>query len=289
MMAVEVVGSDLVEVEAGAASFEVIHSALVASAVLSVLSARSEPAVDETDVPALAFTTRIHVMLAQLKPYLRSVRAATSSRAARAELLARNRRYIPENASVHPLRLFDQCRSPLGGPRFMRGQSLLIFTDGCCINNGKADRETRAGFAFVFRPNDGNVSAPLEIYENLRPTNNRAELRAVIAALEYREWPGEGAEEVVIASDSEYVVAGISERIHNWIARDWRTANRMPVANQDLWEKLLARVQYFEKGNIPVKFWLIPREWNTMADRLAKAGAEEEPPVGYMRLLGVPE
>jgi ribonuclease HI len=65
-------------------------------------------------------------------------------------------------------------------------------------------------------------------------TNNRMELTAVIRALEALKRPSEAR----IYTDSEYVRRGITEWVKNWKARGWKTADRKPVKNQDLWERL---------------------------------------------------
>lgn len=65
-------------------------------------------------------------------------------------------------------------------------------------------------------------------------TNNKMELTAAIHALEVVP---EGSE-VELFSDSAYVVKGITEWIHGWMAKGWKTAGKKPVENQSLWEKL---------------------------------------------------
>ena len=65
-------------------------------------------------------------------------------------------------------------------------------------------------------------------------TNNRMELTAVIRALEALKRPVRGR----IYTDSQYVRQGILEWIGNWKARGWKTADRKPVKNQDLWQAL---------------------------------------------------
>ena len=65
-------------------------------------------------------------------------------------------------------------------------------------------------------------------------TNNRMELTAAIKALEFIT-----DREIVVYADSEYVTKGMTEWIHKWQKKGWRTANRKPVLNQDLWQKLL--------------------------------------------------
>jgi len=95
-------------------------------------------------------------------------------------------------------------------------------------------------------------------------TNNRMELTAVIRALEALRRPVEAR----IYTDSEYVRRGITEWLVAWKARGWRTADKKPVKNQDLWEELdrLAASHRIEwhwvKGHSGV-------EGNERADRLA--------------------
>lgn len=70
-------------------------------------------------------------------------------------------------------------------------------------------------------------------------TNNRMELRAVIEALKMLKRPCV----VVVHTDSQYVQKGMNEWIENWKRRNWRTANKKPVKNADLWQELDALAQ----------------------------------------------
>ena len=65
-------------------------------------------------------------------------------------------------------------------------------------------------------------------------TNNRMELTAVIRALEALKRPSRAR----VYTDSQYVQKGISEWVHDWKRRDWRTADKKPVKNIDLWKRL---------------------------------------------------
>lgn len=91
-------------------------------------------------------------------------------------------------------------------PRIGGLKTMLLFTDGACLDNGATDRDPRGGWAFIFR--DGAEGVVKGVLEQKGPDNqphiparNRAELRAVIAALEFRVWWGESWERIVIASD----------------------------------------------------------------------------------------
>ena len=65
-------------------------------------------------------------------------------------------------------------------------------------------------------------------------TNNRMELTAAIEALNALKRPSK----VLLYTDSKYVMDGINEWLANWKKRDWKTANKKPVKNQDLWMAL---------------------------------------------------
>jgi ribonuclease HI len=65
-------------------------------------------------------------------------------------------------------------------------------------------------------------------------TNNRMELTAVIEALNALN----GSRKVVLHTDSKYVKEGITSWMHNWKQRGWKTADKKPVKNQDLWQAL---------------------------------------------------
>lgn len=106
-----------------------------------------------------------------------------------------------------------------------------IYTDGACRGN----------------PGPGGWAATLELGAHFRElsgaeaetTNNRMELTAVIRALEALK----RSSSIRIHTDSEYVRKGITEWIGNWKARNWRTADKKPVKNRDLWEQLDALAQ----------------------------------------------
>jgi len=102
-----------------------------------------------------------------------------------------------------------------------------IYADGACRGN----------------PGPGGWGALLtidghekELYGSERhTTNNRMELTAVIRALESLKKSGTSAS---VYTDSQYVIKGIEEWVGGWKARGWRTADKKPVKNQDLWEQL---------------------------------------------------
>lgn len=108
--------------------------------------------------------------------------------------------------------------------------------------------------------------------EEYRQVSDRAELRAVMGASRFRYWCGEGFKTLVIATDSEYVVEGATRWVNGWLRNDWMT-NYGPVKNKDVWQALLGEFERWADGGMKIKFWRIPREWNTEADRTAKEAA----------------
>ena len=101
-----------------------------------------------------------------------------------------------------------------------------IYTDGACKGNPGA-----GGWGALLK----RGAHYKEIYGG-EPctTNNRMELLAVIRALEALKRPSHAR----VHTDSQYVQKGISVWIHNWKRRDWRTVEKKPVKNTDLWRRL---------------------------------------------------
>lgn len=136
-----------------------------------------------------------------------------------------------------------------------------IFTDGACSGNPGP-----GGWGAILRAN----GAEKELWGGEpQTTNNRMEMMAVIRALNMLKRPVS----VRLHTDSQYVQKGISEWIHGWKARGWKTADKKPVKNEDLWRALdeaAARHQIQ---------WLWVRGHaghveNERADALARRGAD---------------
>jgi len=106
-----------------------------------------------------------------------------------------------------------------------------IFTDGSCLGNPGP-----GGFGAILRykQHEKEFSAGFRL-----TTNNRMEMMAAIVALEALSSPCE----VTLSTDSQYVRQGITSWIHNWKKRGWKTADKKPVKNVDLWQRLDAAIQ----------------------------------------------
>ena len=101
-------------------------------------------------------------------------------------------------------------------------------------------------------------------------TNNRMELTAVIRALEALKRPST----VEVHTDSQYVQKGISAWIHNWKRNGWRTADKKPVKNAELWQELDALAKQHEIKWLWVKGHA-GHPGNERADRLANRGIDD--------------
>ena len=103
---------------------------------------------------------------------------------------------------------------------------MVIYTDGACSGN----------------PGPGGWGSVLMYNEHRRElsggepetTNNRMELMAVIRALETLKRPCR----IELHTDSTYVMKGMTEWLPNWKRRNWRTADKKPVKNVELWQRL---------------------------------------------------
>ena len=105
-------------------------------------------------------------------------------------------------------------------------KSVEIFTDGACSGNPGP-----GGWGALLRT-DG---AEKELSGGENPTtNNRMELMGAIKGLEALTRPSR----VKLYTDSQYVQKGISEWLPGWIKRGWKTADKKPVKNADLWQRL---------------------------------------------------
>ena len=111
---------------------------------------------------------------------------------------------------------------------------IKIYTDGSCLEN-----PGNGGWAAIII-DDGKKTQIKGSKKNT--TNNRMELLAPIEAL--KKIPKES--KVQIFTDSKYVKSGITEWIHNWKKNGWKTADKQPVKNKELWEELDLLANQFE-------------------------------------------
>jgi ribonuclease HI len=136
-----------------------------------------------------------------------------------------------------------------------------MFTDGACKGNPGP-----GGWGALLRM--GATEKELSGAEN-PTTNNRMELMAAIKGLEALTRPCR----VTLSTDSMYVKDGITKWVHNWRRNGWRTADKKPVKNAELWQALCAAVEPHQITWKWVKGHAGHAE-NERVDQLACAAAE---------------
>lgn len=160
----------------------------------------------------------------------------------------------------------------VGGPPAPATTTFPYMNDGSCGD---------AGGTIAFRLEDrgpGGAAAD--------PTSNRAKMRAVIAALEFRAWADEGWRSVVVATDLAYVVRGATEWLPRWVQRRWRRKKQGGgggrIRNRDLWEELQGIVDRLRESGTEVAFWYVrPRALAGRGSALAHDAQEAARKAAY--------
>lgn len=113
---------------------------------------------------------------------------------------------------------------------------------------------------------------------NKRATNNQMELEAVLRALSDKAVV-QSTEDVIVHSDSAYVVNGLNSWVYGWEQKGWKTINKTPVENRELWEKLLSLLkQYGDRLTIAKVSGHAGELYNERCDEIAVAFATGKNP-----------
>jgi ribonuclease HI len=139
-------------------------------------------------------------------------------------------------------------------------QHVEIATDGACKGN-----PGKGGWGVVLRM--GSTEKELSGGE-AHTTNNRMEMMAAIQGLKALTRPCR----VTLSTDSRYVMDGLTKWIHGWMKNGWKTADRKPVKNADLWQELLAAAKPHQVKWVWVKGHAGHPD-NERADKLASDAA----------------
>jgi len=143
---------------------------------------------------------------------------------------------------------------------------LQIYTDGGCSGNPGP-----GGWAYVMvmKTFQGAQVLTKDKGGEKETTNNRMELTAVIMALRALKTMNNAPRQAAVLTDSQYVQKGITEWIRTWKRNSWRTSDKQPVKNKDLWEELDAIASEF-----PLKWeWVkghAGNEYNEMCDAMTQ-------------------
>ena len=136
-------------------------------------------------------------------------------------------------------------------------KKVTIYTDGACSGNPGPGGW---GAILIYEENKKEISG-----SEKQTTNNIMEITAVLEALKLLKFECE----VTIYSDSAYVVNAFKQGwLENWVKNNWRTANKEPVKNQELWEELYNLTQKHKVEFVKVKGHS-DNEYNNRCDYLA--------------------
>lgn len=155
-----------------------------------------------------------------------------------------------------------------------------LYVDGACRGNGRSGPIT-AGFGIYFGPNDSRNEAVAINDHKFAPTNQRAELSALLRGLrKIRAEAGTsgGADEYEIFTDSSYSKNCLEKWSEKWVVNGWKNTSGAAVANRDLIEPLREVYSELRRSGITVKITHVPGHsgvtGNEEADRLANLGAD---------------
>ncbi|MCJ1387783.1 hypothetical protein MMC18_000626 [Xylographa bjoerkii] len=179
------------------------------------------------------------------------------------------------NWTLVPCPLMETCEACGKRPRHF--DSIFVAVDGACRGNGTPYARAAIGVYFAeFSEYNVSVTIPGEA------TNQVAELKACLIALRQIIRIKEAdniliagtyhpLSQVVIKSDSEYVVKGLTEWILKWRTHGFKNHKGVSVKNAGLFKTVDASVNELEDLGVGVRFWHVFRDCNKEADRLANA------------------
>ncbi|KXS95502.1 hypothetical protein AC579_6502 [Pseudocercospora musae] len=211
----------------------------------------------------------------------------TRSRVQRDALFRNAQKFpAPINSTPRDIFTYPNPGGQVAGLYYRRGdhRTILIYVAGFCVydTDFSGNIHSRAGCAWVFRPPPHSLHGRIKSvgleqqgpsHEEHPLTSHRAELHAVIGALETGHWFDIGMKNIVIASSSDPLVLGITERIEDWKEQGWRDTSGTVIANLDLWEELLREINRYSNFGTKVYFWKIGQNENQEAHLAARATA----------------
>ena len=137
-------------------------------------------------------------------------------------------------------------------------EKVIIYTDGACSGNPGPGGW---GAILMYKDIKKEISGGME-----NTTNNIMEITAIIEALKALKFPCE----VELYSDSAYVVNAFKQKwIDNWVKNNWKTSNKSPVKNKELWQKLIELTTIHKVEFIKVKGHS-DNQYNNRCDELAR-------------------
>ena len=155
------------------------------------------------------------------------------------------------------------------GVRVTAEESMVIAIDGACRANGTP--RAKAAYGLYFGPGSSmNTQACLP--STASQTSQAAEIQAAIEALDLAQGVTDdnpSIMNIVLMTDSSYLVKSMTEYVWKWVDNGWTNARSQEVVNRRAFEDLHSTIETMEGDGVDVQFWLVPREENRDADRLA--------------------
>lgn len=160
---------------------------------------------------------------------------------------------------------------------------IIIYTDGSCLENSSAGGP--GGWAYIIVGKDEKYS----IEQNkgyFKTTNNRMEMMACLEALLEFDYP----KRIIIHTDSQYLIDGMTKWIYGWRKRNWVTGYGEAVKNKDLWQALIDASKFHKVTYVKVKAHNGDK-YNERCDVLAKEAARnpELDDVGFVPTHNLPK
>ena len=191
------------------------------------------------------------------------------------EILKSSRTAVKDTAEGDVLQGCDPegCQRPTEGEQQTPQDSVhTVYIDGSCIRNGTASAQAGIGLFW----GDGHpMNSSITLTADHTHTNNTAELTSAITAIQQAS--ENNMKELLIKSDSKYVVNGVTEWVQKWMGNGWKTASGEPVENKEEWTKL---TNIIKSSNISIKWEHVAAHsgisGNEEADRLALRAAKME-------------
>ncbi|KAJ2808911.1 hypothetical protein H4R20_000556 [Coemansia guatemalensis] len=224
------------------------------------LSSEAQAFVGESQTAAAGNSNTDIGLVNRPLPYGRARQRGTKSRYLKAATIESN----PKKALLQP-----SPPPPVGETE----DEIVVYTDGASARNGR--RGAAAGVGVYFGENDPrNISEPLE---GARQTNQRAELTAILRAIESLSTDCKKA--IQICTDSMYSINCLTAWFHNWERNGWMGSTGKPVENQDIIQKILSLIRARVDNAAPAIRFVHVRghagiSGNEAADQLAVAGAK---------------
>lgn len=157
-----------------------------------------------------------------------------------------------------------------------KDKKALVYTDGASSGNPGP-----GGFGVVVRFDEEKIEE-LGGYEE-HTTNNRMELRAVLETLKLFSKKKTGVDEIVIFTDSTYVLGGATGWVYGWAKNGWKTKEGEDVLNQDLWQELMGLTLKLSSQNIKVSYEKVKGHsgdfFNERANEIAQTYSKGTPPI----------